>query len=66
MFEYEFVKIALGSKVFDMELAPEKDYQEIIRKYAADGWRLVQVFAPAIVATGRASYYELIFEKKAG
>lgn len=59
MFEYKFVKVELstwGSK-------PKEDYQEIIHKHALDGWRLVQIFAPATSGYGSASYFEIIFER---
>ena len=29
-----------------------------------DGWRLVQIFAPGVVAFGAARYYEFIFEEE--
>ena len=35
-----------------------------MHKHARDGWRLVQIFAPGVVAFGAAKYYELIFERK--
>lgn len=62
MYQYEFVKIGLKSGF--VRVKPKEDYKEIINTYAKKGWRLVQVFAPAISGYGSSSYFELIFEKK--
>jgi len=35
-----------------------------VHENAAEGWRLVQIFAPGIAAFGAAKYYELIFERE--
>ncbi len=40
------------------------DHHEIIREYAEDGWRLVQIFAPAIHGHGSANHYEIILERE--
>lgn len=37
------------------------DYQNIVHDHAEEGWRLLQIFAPATSGTG-VSYFELIFE----
>ena len=65
MYEYKFVKIDLegfwvGTK------KPKEDHHRIIEKYAKDGWRLVQIFAPSVSvrAGGVSDYFELIFEKE--
>ena len=42
----------------------EEDYREVIQSYAAQGWRLVQAFAPPVVGYGLAQYIDLIFEKE--
>ncbi|RXI96207.1 DUF4177 domain-containing protein [Anaerobacillus alkaliphilus] len=59
MYEYKFVKIDLttwGSK-------PKEDYQAIITEHAKEGWRFIQIFAPATSGYGAASYFEIIFER---
>lgn len=61
MVDYEFVRLRLRRGL--LERKPEKDYQQIVADYARRGWRLVQIFAPATWGYGRASYFELIFEK---
>ena len=61
MYEYKFVKISLSSGFLVKK--PKDDYQEIIREHAKHGWRLVQIFAPAISGYGIAKFYELIFER---
>jgi hypothetical protein len=38
-------------------------YHEIVEQHAADGWRLVQIFAPATSGVGKAVYFELLFER---
>lgn len=63
MFEYKFVEVKLSNQFLSKK--PKEDYQEIIRQHAAEGWRLVQIFAPAIEGYGTAASYELIFEKPA-
>jgi hypothetical protein len=59
MFEYKFVRIQLS--VWTGK--PKEDYQSIIYEHGRKGYRLVQVFAPAISGYGKVRYYELIFEK---
>lgn len=61
-FEYSFVTVELRSGF--MRKRPAEDYQEIIRSKALEGWRFVQIFAPAIAGYGMAVSYELIFERK--
>lgn len=62
MYEYKFIKIDLKSGF--MTRKPKEDYRIIIEHYAAEGWRLVQIFAPPTLGHGAAEYYELIFEKQ--
>lgn len=59
MYEYKFVKIQLSA----WNRKPKEDYHDIIRTHANDGWRFVQIFAPATSGYGSASYFELIFER---
>lgn len=61
MYEYKFVQISL--KAGFKGRRPLGNYHQIIEEHAREGWRLVQVFAPAISGYGAAEYYELIFEK---
>lgn len=63
MYKYKFVKIPLSIK-FATGMNPDEDYHQVIEGYASEGWRLVQIFAPAIKGAGYAAYYELIFEKE--
>jgi hypothetical protein len=60
-FEYKFVR--LGEGRLGSRAAAERDYQRAIHDHAADGWRLVQIFAPGTGIYGGAKYYELIFER---
>ena len=61
MYDYKFVKVSLTG-LFTSK--PKKDYKEIIVTHAKEGWRFVQLFAPATTGYGRAFYFELIFEKR--
>jgi hypothetical protein len=67
MFEYEFVRIgeSAGSAVFGVRDRDRNAYESIVHEHAAQGWRLVQIFAPGVAAFGAAKYYELIFEREA-
>lgn len=62
-FEYEFVR--LGEGWASAKRAARQEYQEVVQRYAAQGWRLVQVFAPGVGVYGTAKYFELIFERPA-
>ena len=62
MYEYQFIKLDLKTGFLNMK--PKEDYHKIIEGQAAEGWRLVQIFAPEVSAHGNASFFELIFEKK--
>jgi len=61
MLEYKFITINLDRGF--LRRKPSEDYHEIIREQARQGWRLVQIFAPAVYAYGKAMFYELIFER---
>ena len=61
-YTYETVRIELKSGFLGMK--DEEDYREVNRRYAAEGWRLVQAFAPPVVGYGLAQYIDLIFEKE--
>lgn len=63
MYEYKFIKIELKTSLLKPAEA-KKDYHEIIREHAKDGWRLVQIFDPSTAGYGSAAYFELIFEKQ--
>ncbi len=61
-YEYKFVKVEMKSHLFRVK--PVENYHEIVEKYSRDGWRLVQIFAPAIRGYGWVDFYELIFERE--
>jgi hypothetical protein len=61
MYEYEFFRIDLG---FGFDREPSQDYHELINEQAKSGWRLVQIFAPPTHGVGKATFYELIFERE--
>jgi hypothetical protein len=61
-FEYKFVR--LGGGWLGAKRSAEMECQEHIRQHAEDGWRLVQIFAPAVAGYGQAKYYELILERE--
>lgn len=61
MYTYKYVKIHLGGF---FTTKPNRDYKKVIEEHSKEGWRFIQIFAPAITGYGKASYYELIFEKE--
>lgn len=60
MYEYKYITIKLST----WTRKPKEDYHDVIEEHARSGWRLVQIFAPAISGYGAANFYELIFEKR--
>lgn len=63
-FEYKFVR--LGEGFLEVRKSGKSEYQEAVLIHAADGWRLVQIFAPGTGAYGAAKYFELILERPIG
>jgi hypothetical protein len=66
--KYEFVRLDnSGTSAASICDRPDATYQDVIRKYADDGWRLVQIFTPVTTGIGTLvpMYYELIFERDA-
>ena len=65
-YEYKFVRIGQyrGSALFGVQDKARETYQGVVEEHAANGWRLVQIFAPGIAAFGAAKYYDLIFERE--
>jgi uncharacterized protein DUF4177 len=61
-FEYKFIR--LGEGFLQVRKAARQTYQETIHQHAREGWRLVQVFAPGIGASGAAKFYEIILERE--
>jgi hypothetical protein len=68
-YEYKFVRLEEVKQWFFGTTTPgetaREGYQDVIRQHAADGWRLVQIFAPGLGAYGAAAFFELIFERPA-
>ena len=63
-YEYKFVR--LGEGIMSVRKAGREGYQEAVQKYAAKGWRLVQIFAPGTGGYGMPKYYELVLERPLG
>jgi len=61
-YEYKFVR--LGEGWLGVRSDAKREYQREINEHAAQGWRLVQVFAPGTNLYGHAAYFELIFERE--
>jgi Domain of unknown function (DUF4177) len=60
MYDYKFIQVQVGALTGKVK----EDYEEIIRKYAQEGWRL-HTFEPLpFGAGGQALKIQLIFEKE--
>ena len=62
VYDYKFVRV--GEGVRSVKRGSGTRYQEVIQEYAEEGWRLVQVFAPATGHGGRPRYFDIILERK--
>lgn len=62
MHQYEYTFVRFGEHWTQAEGEADEDYRMIIRRHADEGWRLVQIFAPASDESA-GHYYELIFER---
>ena len=63
-YEYKFVKVELVEPGWlSSTQEPKRDYHRIIEEHARDGWRLVEIFAPATTGSGWARYFDVIFER---
>ncbi len=65
MYEYKFVKVDLTGTWISAR-RPRVDHHRIIEGHAKEGWRLVQIFAPAVsvISGGTPDYFEIIFERE--
>ena len=61
-YEYKFVR--LGEGWLNAKSSASREYQDEVKRHAAEGWRFVQVFAPGLGVYGAAKYFELIFERE--
>ncbi len=61
MYEYKYIKIDLKAGINSVK--PKEDYHKIIDEHAAQGWQLVQIFAPPTESFGASAYFELIFSR---
>ncbi|WP_274854543.1 DUF4177 domain-containing protein [Bacillus methanolicus] len=60
MFDYKFVQVQIGA----LNGKPKENYEEIIKNYAKEGWRL-HTFSPLpFAAGGQATSIQIIFEKE--
>ncbi len=60
-YEYKFVR--MGEGWVGVKKSAQKEYQDVVKHHARQGWRLVQIFAPSIGGYGMSKYYELILER---
>jgi len=63
MYEYKFVRVELGG-IWSRK--PKQEHHRLVEEYAKEGWRLVQIFSPAVsvMGGGTPDCFELIFERK--
>ncbi|MFK8009802.1 MAG: DUF4177 domain-containing protein [Saprospiraceae bacterium] len=59
MFDYKIIRIPISF----WSGKPKEDYFDVIKEYAAKGWRFIQVFTPPGAGNGKNYYIEIIFEK---
>ena len=59
MFDYKIVRIPVSMWTGK----PKEDYLSVIKEYAAEGWRFIQVFNPSRYGGSGSYYIEVIFEK---
>jgi hypothetical protein len=66
-YEYKFLRLESSKNWLAGAGAPTKEaresYPAVVHAHAAEGWRLVQRFAPGLGVHGIAAYFELIFER---
>ena len=66
-YEYKFVRMESASNWLMGVIGPTREaresYPDVVHQHAAEGWRLVQIFAPGLGVQGMAAYLELIFER---
>ena len=60
-YEYKFVR--MGEGWVGVKKSAQKEYQDVVKDHARQGWRLVQIIAPSIGGYGMSKYYELILER---
>lgn len=58
MYDYKIIRIPISLWTGQ----PKEDYLSVIKEYAAEGWRFIQVYNPP--AHGMSNYIEVIFEKQ--
>lgn len=61
---YEYLFVRLGEGWSGARRLAKHGYQDEVRRYAEEGWRLIQIFAPGVGLYGAAKYYELILERE--
>lgn len=59
---YEYTFVRFGARWMEGGKIAQEDYRHVIQEHAAEGWRLVQIFAPEPTHSEE-MYYELIFER---
>ncbi len=59
---YEYTFVRFGETWMEGGAVAQEDYRHLIQEHAAEGWRLVQIFAPE-PGGSEEHYYELIFER---
>ena len=61
-YEYKFVR--LGEGFIWVRSEAERTYQNVIKEYSKEGWRLTQIFSPSLGFWRLSRYFELIFERQ--
>lgn len=66
MFEYKFEKVQITNGFRETQSNNIEEVEEIIKSFAKDGWRLVQVLVvpKEKAAVFMNNFYEIIFERE--
>ncbi|MEW9094045.1 MAG: DUF4177 domain-containing protein [Clostridiaceae bacterium] len=58
MYEYKFINSDVGGLLFD------ETYEDIIKEYASQGWKLVQILPKDYTSHGKPNIFQVILERK--
>ena len=60
-YEYKFIRLGKG---WPWATSEADSYEKVIEKYAREGWKQLQIFAPSRGIWGLANFHEVILERE--